>query len=444
MEKNSLTPGFVIAAPNSGSGKTLITLGLLRAFKNRGLSVGSFKVGPDYIDPTFHSVASEKICRNLDFWGMREETLSGECKAILTHNDIAIAEGVMGLFDGAFVGKRDDCGSTADAAKWLGWPIVLIVNASGVGESVAALIQGFRNYRSDVNIAGIILNSVNGPKHENILKDAISRINIPCLGCIPRDDRLVLPSRHLGLIRASEINEIDGWLNQAAKIIADNLDLNSLEKLAKKGHFFDIPNNKLPVPALGTHTAIARDDAFSFCYDHVVDAWRAANIKLSFFSPLEDEAPDLSADSIFLPGGYPEIHAAKLANNKRFKEAIRCLSKRNAAIYGECGGFMVLGKGLIDQHGDYHEMTGLLPIETSFENPKLHLGYREISLKRDGILGNSGKGFKGHEFHYCQVSSSDSVECLFDVTDAKGKNFSEVGCKVNSVMGSFIHIIDSV
>ena len=441
---NNLASGLVIAAPSSTSGKTIITLGLLRVLKNSGISVGSFKIGPDFIDPTYHSAASGKICHNLDFWCMRPETLVGECIAVLANSTTAIAEGVMGLFDGAVTGQTNSSGSTADAAKWLGWPVVLVINASGQGASVAALVQGFVNYRPDINVAGVIFNSVGSSVHEKILKDAISAIHIPCVGCIPRDDNLILPHRHLGLIPAQEMSELDFWLDQAANIIADHVDFDLLNQILKQSNILPGFDQQLPVPRLGNHTAIALDDAFSFCYEHIISAWRSAGVKISFFSPLADEAPDLSADSVFLPGGYPELHAAKLANNNNFKQAMILLATRDAVIYGECGGFMVLGETLTDRDGKIHDMIGLLPVETSFENPALHLGYRQLSLISNGALGDAGDAYRGHEFHYCDITSKNSAKSLFHVNDAQGNARPEVGCHVGNVMGSFVHIVDSV
>jgi len=441
---NNLASGFIIAAPSSGSGKTIVTLGLLRALKNSGISVGSFKIGPDYIDPTYHSGASGKICRNIDFWCMRQETLVEECVAVLTNTSTAIAEGAMGLFDGAVTGQAVSSGSTADAAKWLGWPVVLVINASGQGASVAALVQGFVNYRTDINVAGVIFNSVGSSVHENILRGAISAIHVPCVGCIPRDNNLFLPNRHLGLIRAQEMPELDTWLDQVAKIITDHVDFDLLKKISKQSSILPNSGQQLPVPRLGHHTAIASDDAFSFCYEHVVNAWRSVDVKISFFSPLAGETPDLSVDSVFLPGGYPELHATKLAKNYNFKQAMIKLATGDAVIYGECGGFMVLGETLTDRDGRVHDMIGLLPVETSFENPELHLGYRQLSLINNGALGDAGDIYRGHEFHYCDITSKNEVTSLFHVTDAQGNVRPEMGCQVGNVMGSFAHIVDSV
>jgi cobyrinic acid a,c-diamide synthase len=439
-----MTSGLVIAAPASGSGKTVVTLGLLRALRNSGVSVGSFKVGPDYIDPAYHSAASGKLCRNLDFWGMRDETLFQQYACINRKSDIIFAEGVMGLFDGATTADRSSSGSSADAAKWLGWPIILVVDAKAQGASIAALVEGFVHHRNDIKVAGVLFNKVGSKNHERILRDALSDTNVPCVGCIPRHDGLNLPHRHLGLIQAQEMLHLNKWLNEAAKMVAGNVDLEFIYKLAGQSKIRPASTKLLPIPRLGQHTAIARDNAFSFCYAHIVDAWRADGAQITFFSPLAGELPDPLSDSIYLPGGYPELYAAEIAANHKFKKNMKMAAAKGSVIYGECGGFMVLGTSLTDREGFSHEMLGLLPVKTSFAKPRLHLGYRQLSLVSDGVLGNSSTAFKGHEFHYCEIVGGDGLESLFHVNDSRGENLPQMGCKDGSVMGSFAHIIDSV
>jgi len=434
----------VIAAPASGSGKTVVTLSLLRALKNAGVDVSSFKIGPDYIDPAYHAAASAQACRNLDFWAMREDTLLRQRAPAVEEADVVISEGVMGLFDGATTGESKNSGSTADAAKWLDWPVVLVVDAKAQGASAAALVEGFANHRDDIEIAGVIFNHIGGPSHEIILREALAPTGIACLGCIPRHEALVLPSRHLGLVQAKEMPELNRWLDAAAAIVAEHVDLDRLKDIAQQSKVVLTLEETPPLPPLGQHTAIARDDAFAFCYDHVVDGWRAAGTEISFFSPLAGEAPDFLADSIYLPGGYPELHAAEIASNESFISAMKMAVAKDAVIYGECGGFMVLGETLTDRDGKSHKMLGLLPVETSFANPKLHLGYRQLMLSEEGPLGVAGAQFKGHEFHYCEMTAMAGGESLFAALDARGNAVPPLGCRVGSVMGSFAHIIDGV
>ena len=438
--------GFVIAAPSSGNGKTVITLSLLRAYKNNGSLVSSIKIGPDYIDPAYHSAASGKLCRNLDFWGMRDQTLSRQRALAVEQCNLVLCEGVMGLFDGAATGRLAGTGSTADAAKWLGWPVILVIDAKRQGASVAALVNGFVTHRNDIKVAGVIFNRIGGKNHERILREALLNTNIPCLGCVPRHDRLNLPTRHLGLKQANEMAQLESWLDEAAKIITACVDLDLLEKLAVTSEEMSASNYQLSIPMLGKHTAIARDNAFAFCYEHVTAAWRAAGVKITYFSPIAGEKPNSLADSIYLPGGYPELYATKIAENYEFKRAMKIAALNGSVIYGECGGFMVLGESLIDRDGNSHKMLDLLPVKTSFANPRMHLGYRQLSLIDRGILGDAGTKFKGHEFHYCSVvdNSKSKIRNLFYGTDARGEKLQEMGCKRGSVSGSFSHIIDSV
>ena len=268
---NTLAGGLIIAAPASGSGKTVITLSLLRAFKNAGVDAGSFKIGPDYIDPAYHAAASGKLCRNLDFWAMQEDTLLRQRTAGLEDVDIVITEGVMGLFDGATTGKAKNSGSTADAANWLDWPVVLVVDAKSQGASAAALVEGFANHRDDIKIAGVIFNHIGGENHERILREALAPNGIQCLGCIPRHASLDLPNRHLGLMQAKEMPKLDQWLDAAAAIVKEHVDLAALKDLAAQSKVVLTLKETPSIPPLGRNTAIARDDAFAFCYDHVVD-----------------------------------------------------------------------------------------------------------------------------------------------------------------------------
>jgi cobyrinic acid a,c-diamide synthase len=438
--------GLVIAAPSSGSGKTIVTLSLLRALRNVGISVSSIKIGPDYIDPTYHSAASGECCRNLDFWGMRDQTLLCQQASVMEKSDLVIAEGVMGLFDGAATGKSIGSGSTADAAKWLGWPVILVVDARGQGASVTALVEGFANHRRDIKVAGVIFNRIGGESHEHILREALANINIPCLGCIPRHDKLTLPNRHLGLILANEMPLLESWLDEAAKIVANSIDLDLLCKLSVKSERMSVSNCHPPIPALGKHTAIAFDKAFSFCYQHVLDAWRAEGVNITFFSPVAGEIPNSLSDSIYLPGGYPELYATEISRNHEFKKAMHGAATNGSVIYGECGGFMVLGELLTDRDGKSHKMLDLLPIKTSFENPRLHLGYRQLSLVDRCVLGDADTKFKGHEFHYCSIieDNKTETESLFYGSNARGEKLLDMGCKRGSVLGSFSHIIDSV
>ena len=430
-----MASGVILAAPASGSGKTVLCAGLLATFRKRGLVARAFKAGPDYIDPGFHRMATGRDCVNLDPWGMRPETLSRRLAALCAGADLVVGEGAMGLFDGA----RDGTGSTADLAARLGLPVVLVVDTRGQGASVAALAEGFAGHRPDVTVAGIILNRVASAAHEGLLRAALDARSVPVLGAVPRDEALSLPSRHLGLVQACESGR--HWLDDAASVIARSVDTDALEALARPLRATPTQTGAA-IPPLGQRIAVARDEAFGFCYDALMEDWRAAGAAVMPFSPLADEAPDGSADAVYLPGGYPELHAGHIAGAARFLDGLRSAAGRGSAVFGECGGYMVLGRGLTDADGCRHAMAGLLPLETSFRERRLSLGYRHARLAAAGFLGAAGTSFRGHEFHYCRVVSEETGRPLFETRDATGASLGHAGMTQGSVSGSFIHLID--
>ncbi len=440
MDAKGLRPqtarGLVIAAPASGSGKTVVTLALLRALRVKGLRVASLKVGPDFIDPTYHAVASGRPCFNLDLWGMRATTQSALLGAVANSADLIIAEGVMGLFDGA----ADGTGSTAEAAASAGWPVVLVVDVRGQGASAAALVRGFRDHRPGVTIGGVLFNRVGSEVHRTILEREMVGLGVPIVGYLPRDDAFMLESRHLGLHQAGEKADIETWVTKAAARFSEHIDTEFLCALAWPSQ--TARTGALDVLRLGRTIAVARDAAFSFIYPHLLNAWESAGTAVRFFSPLADEAPPVDADAIYLPGGYPELHAAQLATATRFKAALHGAAIRKTTIYGECGGFMALGESLTDKNGTCHEMAGLLPLASSFTAPRLHLGYRKLTLAADCMLGLRGTVFRAHEFHYAAATPESFSEPLFDASDSNGRQLAPMGCRVGSVAGSFAHLID--
>lgn len=431
-------PGLIIAAPKSGAGKTIITLGLLRHLRRSGVSVAPFKAGPDYIDTAYHAAAAGRACANLDIWAMRGQNIDFSAAALAREAEFVLGEGVMGLFDGAAGGG----GATADLAAWLGLPVVLVVDARGQGASVAALAEGFANHRDDVTVAAVVFNHVASASHEEILRSAMAPTGIPVLGALPRYQELALPERHLGLVQAGEAENLVGFLDAAADAASGHIDDVALCALGKPLQVSAEVPVVCPLDPLGNHIAIARDEAFAFSYEGVLAGWRDAGATLSFFTPLDDEAPAEEADAIYLPGGYPELHAGRLAANGRFLAGLRRAAKGGAWLYGECGGYMVLGEGLTDAAGTRHTMAGLLPLETSFASPSLHLGYREVEILRDAPFATSGACFRGHEFHYAKVMREEGARPLFRCSDSGGKMLGEFGLTAGKVMGSFIHLID--
>tara|TARA_B100000676_G_scaffold309024_1_gene371377 strand:+ start:937 stop:2304 length:1368 start_codon:yes stop_codon:yes gene_type:complete len=435
--------GAVIAAPSSGSGKTTITLGLLRHFARSNVPVSSFKVGPDYIDPGFHTAASGRHCYNIDGWAMRPDTVAKLFGQVAAYAEIVLGEGVMGLFDGAQGGAGISSGSTADVAATLGLPVILVVDAGAQAQSAAATVHGFASFRKDVSVAGVIFNRVGSARHADMLKDAAAPLHIPVLGCVPRAPDIAVPDRHLGLVQASEMSALENFLDAAADLVAGHIDIGALRGLLVPAGPRPGGTPPQPLPPIGSRIAVASDDAFQFHYRHMLDGWRATDAELIPFSPLADEAPDANADAVYLPGGYPELYAGTLAAAGGFLQGLKAAAARGALVYGECGGYMVLGEAMTDADGNTHAMAGLLPLETSFAERKLHLGYRGATLAADTPLGPAGTAFGAHEFHYASITREGDADRLFAATDATGAELGGVGLRRGEVMGSFIHLIDA-
>ena len=444
MTASGGTAGVIVAAPRSGAGKTTIALGLMRALKRRGLTVQPFKCGPDYIDPAFHMAATGRPSFNLDTWSMRRELIGDLIGKAAVDADICIAEGVMGLFDGARGAGRCGKGSTADLAALTGWPVILVLDVSAQAETAAAVALGCRAYRDDIRLAGVILNRVAGPGHEDLIRPAIERIGLPVFGAVFRRGNLVLPDRHLGLVQASELAGIDNYLDALSEVIAANVSLDALVSCARPAALSGASAKsarKPPILPPGQRIALARDQAFSFTYPHVLEGWREAGAEIWPFSPLADEPPDAAADAVWLPGGYPELHAGQLSACERFRKGLKEAAERGATIHGECGGYMALGAGLEDAAGVRHEMVGLLGLETSFAKRKLHLGYRQVRLLADCAIGRDQSRIFGHEFHYASVLAVND-DPLLDLVDAAGASSPEKGSRRGSVTGTFFHAID--
>lgn len=434
------SPGLIIAAPSSGSGKTVVTLGLLRHLARTGVAVASAKAGPDYIDPAFHAAASGRPCVNLDPWAMPPAMLQGTAARIATTAELVVCEGVMGLFDGATA----TTGSTADLAAALGWPVVLVVDAHAQAASAAAVVRGFATHRPDVALAGVVFNRIGSDRHAAVIAEACALAvpDVAVLGFLPRAAGLALPERHLGLVQAREHPELEAFLDAAAALVAGHVDVAVLVSLARGGGADAAQAEAAaPVPPLGQRIAVADDAAFAFRYALVVDGWRAAGAEILPFSPLANEAPDAGAEAVYLPGGYPELHAGRLAAADRFLGGLRAAAGQGAAVFGECGGYMVLGRGLVDADGHRHAMAGLLPLETSFADRGLHLGYRRVSLVAGTPLGPPGSGYRGHEFHYARTLSEGPGTPLMQAFDAGGRDLGTTGLLEGSVFGSFVHLI---
>lgn len=428
-------PGLMISAPSSGTGKTTVMLGLLRALAEDGLAVQPYKSGPDYIDPAFHLAAAKRPSFNLDTWAMDARLLDAVTSQA-AGAEICIGEGSMGLYDGVATRGQSGFGSSAETAKRMGWPVVLVVDVGGQAQSAAATALGFKNYDTEVPFAGVILNRVASPRHERLTRLGMEKAGIKVLGSLPRRGDLALPERHLGLIQAVEHPDLEAAIAGYAAFLRENVDLEAIKAAALAGQA-PAPAS-LPQPP-AQRIALARDAAFSFTYPHLLTGWRAAGAEILPFSPLADEAPAADSDLVWLPGGYPELHGGTLAAAETFRAGLR-KHAQSKPVHGECGGYMALGEALIDKEGNRHRMLGLLGLVTSYEKRKFHLGYRRAILQA-GMPGfDAGTALRGHEFHYSTILEEPDAP-LANVMDADGGPVPETGSIKGNVTGTFFHLI---
>ena len=437
-----MTAAIIVSAPRSGAGKTTVTLGLLAALRRRGIKVRAAKSGPDYIDPAFHAAATGAASLNLDSWAMRPVLLDALIAEAAQGADLLMIEGAMGLFDGV-PGEAARSGAAADLAARLGAPVLLVLDVSGQSQSAAAIVAGFAAYDPAVRIAGVVLNRVGSERHRTLVADAIARRGVPVLGAIPRDETLVLPERHLGLVQAQEHADLAARLARLAQVVERHCDVAAIVSAATPldGSFKTRDDGRIVALAPpGQRIALASDEAFSFIYPHLIAGWRRAGAEIVTFSPLADEAPPPDCDACWLPGGYPELHAGTLAGAQEFGAGLARFA-RTRPVHGECGGYMVLGAGLVDADGTRHTMTGLLGHATSFAQRKLHLGYRVARLLAPGPLGVAGATVHGHEFHHASLIATGDDAPFAAISDAQGRPVAEAGGRRGNVSGTFFHVI---
>lgn len=431
--------GLIVAAPASGTGKTTVMLGLLRALRDAGVAVAPFKNGPDYIDPAFHRAACGRPSSNLDSWAMDTDLLDA-LVGVGQGADLVLAEGSMGLFDGVAQRGASGTGATADLARRYGWPVVLVVDVSGQAQSAAATALGFARMDPDVPFAGVILNRVASPRHERLVRVGMEAAGIPVFGALPRRADLALPERHLGLVQAVEHADLDRVIGDVADFLRTHVDLAALRAAAAAATQPGLRSKGAdgpPPPA--QRIAIAQDAAFSFLYPHLLDGWQRAGAEILPFSPLADEAPADDADLVWLPGGYPELHAGTIAAAGRFLAGLRAHAETRP-VHGECGGYMVLGEALVDKAGETHRMAGLLGLVTSHAQRRMHLGYRQATLHAPLAELAAGTRLTGHEFHYATIVAQTDAP-LAEVRDAEGALVAETGSVRGRVTGSFFHLI---
>lgn len=430
--------GLIIGAPRSGSGKTSVTIGLLRALARRGLRVRGAKSGPDYIDPGFHKAATGLPGVNLDSWAMPPSLLNRLAADAASDTDLVIVESAMGLFDG-IPAEKGRSGAAADLARLYGLPVLLVLDVSGQSQTSAAIAKGFATYDPDVRIAGVVLNRLGSDRHRKLAGDAIEALGLPVVGGILRDPTLSIPERHLGLVQAEEHADLFAHIDRLADMVERSLDLDAIIALATP-LAPAAGDQSFALPPPGQRIALARDAAFTFLYPHVAAHWRTKGAELVPFSPLADQAPDTTCDVCWLPGGYPELHPGRLAAAANFLAGTRRFGETKP-IHGECGGFMVLGETIEDADGATHSMLGLLGHATSFAKRKMNLGYRQARLAAPCPLGAEGSVIRGHEFHYAQTIERGDDTPLGEISDGQGNPLGSFGGRRGHVTGTFFHAI---
>ena len=390
--KEEVIKGFVVAGTTSGSGKTTIALGFLAALTRRGHRVAPFKVGPDFIDPGHHTRIAGSVSRNLDGWMLSDAYNRDSFARHANAADVAVVEGVMGLFDGR--DGKSEAGSTAEMAKWLDLPVLLVVNARSMARSAAALIQGFENFDRGLKFAGVLFNNVGSPRHLRYLNEALeNHVDMPCIGGIPRQSAITIPERHLGLFTPADHTLSEDIIAQLADLIVENIDLDAFLRRLDDHHVVPALTKESRFPAIKhndrVRIGVARDNAFCFYYQDNLDLLVAAGAQLVFFSPMKDSDLPPGLDGLYLGGGYPELFARQLAKNQSIRDCIKRFSAAGMPIYGECGGMMYLGAAITDLEGVRHPMTNCFPLETRMLSRLKSLGYREVRMIRDSLLGKS-------------------------------------------------------
>jgi len=436
--------GFLISAPQSGSGKTTVSLAIMAALARRGVMVAPFKCGPDFIDPGYHELVTGRPSINLDGWMCGEEFVRETFRTSLsspTGPAIAIIEGAMGLFDGIGVSSRE--GSSAQIAAITGAPVVLVVNARGMAASAAALVKGFAGFDPQVRLAGVIFNNVGSESHAALLREALTSHcpEIFCFGCIPRDESLAIPSRHLGLVTALDNPLPDQFIGRLADMAERCLDLDRLAGLGFDSAQPAESRQSLPCYEPLVKIAVARDAAFCFMYEDNLRLLREAGAELVFFSPLNDSSLPAGIHGIYLPGGYPELYAGQLAENENMKKAILTAVAEDVPVYAECGGFVYLTEGIdASDNQSSADFAGIFPVRCRMLPRRKALGYRQVELTRAVSIGSEGAVVRGHEFHYSEIDTMpEEVERCYRVSRRREALGLE-GFRIRNCLASYIHL----
>jgi cobyrinic acid a,c-diamide synthase len=442
-QKTLSIPRVVLAGTHSGVGKTSLSLALVAALRRRGLRVQTFKVGPDFLDPTYLALASGRPCYNLDGWMTGSKDYVCRLFGRVSEDaHIAVIEGVMGLFDGADPGTNE--GSTAEMAKWLQAPVLLIANAHGLGRSLAALVKGYATFEPGVNIGGVIANQCGSEEHAEGMAHALQASSLPpLLGAIPRGGLAQLPSRHLGLVTADANNLAPSTLDGLAQALERYASLEGILRLARSAPPLEVSAPERRAVPKRLRVAIARDRAFHFYYQDLFDELEMGGCELIPFSPMEDQHLP-ACEALYIGGGYPEEHAEALSANKPMLDAIRQLAALNRPVYAECGGLMYMAKSLQTGDGREHPMVGLLPAATRMLDHKKTLGYVEITLKENSLWGTKGRKFRGHEFHYSEMSMDppgrSGWQASYTLRRRRAESIREEGFQRGRVLVSYVHL----
>jgi cobyrinic acid a,c-diamide synthase len=433
-----MAKGIVIAGTHSGCGKTTVTLALMAALRRKGLVVQPFKVGPDFIDPGHHALAAGRQSHNLDGWMCGRRAVQDVFARHAWDADIAVAEGVMGLYDG--FSPTSEQGSTAEVAKWLKLPVLLVVDARSMARSAAALVKGFAEFDPFLNLAGVAFNRAGSENHAKILAEAMALApNVPLAGVLRRREGLAKPSRHLGLVTACEAPLSPATLEKMADWIEQGLDLDRL--VANLPHLAIYPPDDPDLPEPRAAIGVAWDKAFCFYYDENLRLLRESGARLIYFSPMEDQALPQGLHGLYLGGGYPEVHARALAQNRSMRRDIRDFCRSGRPVLAECGGFMYLMDALVAEHGQNFPMAGIFPFTASMNDRFAALGYREVTLGRDCPLGPAGLKVRGHEFHYSSIPDEDYAGAgLYIASDRHGSLARPEGFTAGNVVASYIHL----
>ena len=437
-------PSFLIAGTHSGCGKTTVTLGLMAALTRRGLRVQPFKVGPDFIDPGHHSQVTGRESHNLDGWMLDRRTSEEIFARSAEGADVVVVEGVMGLFDG-FSG-RDEAGSAAQMAKWLGLPVLLVVDARSMARSAAAVVKGFAEFDPGLELAGVIFNRVGSHKHREILNEAVQGLDgPPIVGFLPRDESLSIPSRHLGLVTVEDASTAS-MTSALSEWVESNVDLDRLlervEGASTPGRPGSGPDRAVKARVRDeVRIGVARDRAFCFYYPENLRLLEQSGAAMVFFSPLKEKKLPEDIQGLYLGGGYPELHARTLSENRKLIRDIRRFALDGGPIYAECGGFMVLMKSIQDPEGRVFPMADLFPFRSRMQDRLKALGYRQVETMEVSLLGPAGTRVRGHEFHYSSIVSAEGeVPTLYSLEDRSGSLERTEGYRFNNVLGSYIHL----